>query len=146
MNMSIVRFAQEDDASQIAEMIYQWSRWQRERVYTIREAIRDTDQEVLVAELDGRIVGVLQQAFFPDILHGGYNCHVLFLLVEERHRGMGIGSQLLNRAIDNARKRDVLEIHVDTIYEDAAKFYRKRGFKDDGVMLELALEGNKGKG
>jgi hypothetical protein len=31
------------------------------------------------------------------------------------------------------------EIHVDTVFEDAVKFYKKYGFKDNGVMLELPL-------
>jgi len=30
-------------------------------------------------------------------------------------------------------------MHVDTKFEDAAKFYRKYGFKDDGVWLEIRL-------
>jgi len=47
---------------------------------------------------------------------------------------------LLDEAVKQAVKRGVVEMHVDTIYEDAAKFYRKYGFKDDGVMLELSIK------
>ncbi len=139
MNKIIIHSAKENEIPQIAEMIYQWSHWQRERINSIREAIDEKNQEVLVAELNGKIVGVLQQLFFQDILHGSYNCHILFLLVDKKHRGKKIGSKLLNRAVENARKRGAVEMHVDTIYKRAEKFYRKHGFKDDGVMLELSL-------
>jgi GNAT superfamily N-acetyltransferase len=140
MNKLIIRSAKQNEISQIAEMIYQWSNWQRERIDSIKAAINDENQEILVAEMKEKIVGVLQQLFFQDILLGGYNCHVLFLLVDEKHRGKAIGSQLLNKAIENAKKRGALEMHVDTIYKEAVEFYRKRGFKDDGVMLELSLQ------
>lgn len=140
MNKLVIRFAKEDDISQIAEMIYEWSRWQRERIDSIREAISDKNQEILIAEMNEKIVGVLQQLFFQDILLGGYNCHILFLLVDEKHRGKKVGSQLLDKAVENAKKRSALEMHVDTIYKEAVEFYRKRGFKDDGVMLEFALQ------
>lgn len=70
---------------------------------------------------------------------GGWNCHVNLLLVDEKYRCKKVGSQLLCKAIENARKRGAIEMHVDSIYKRAEKFYRKHGFKDDGVMLELVL-------
>ncbi|KPV65515.1 MAG: hypothetical protein AOA65_0119 [Candidatus Bathyarchaeota archaeon BA1] len=30
-------------------------------------------------------------------------------------------------------------MHVDTIFKEAAEFYQKHGFKDDGVWLERTL-------
>lgn len=140
MNKLVIRFAEEREIMQIADLIFQWSNWQRERVDSIKLAINDKNQEVLVAEVNGKIIGVLQQLFFQDILLGGYNCHVLFLLVDEKYRGKKVGSQLLDKAIENAKKKGVLEMHVDTVYKEAEEFYRKRGFKDDGVMLELSLQ------
>ncbi|MDH5483107.1 MAG: GNAT family N-acetyltransferase [Candidatus Bathyarchaeota archaeon] len=140
MKKRIIRFAKENDISQIAKMILQWSNWQRERVTAIKSAINDKNQEVLVAEMDGKTVEVLHQIFFQDILLGDWSCHVLFLLVDEKHRGKAVGSQLLGKAIADAKKKGALEMHVDTIYKEAVEFYRKQGFKDDGVMLELALE------
>lgn len=140
MNKLTIRLAKERDVLQISEIIYRWSRWQRERNSTIKEVIRKSNQDILVAELNGKIVGVLQQTFFPDIMLGGYNCHVNFLLVDKNYRGKKIGSQLMDKAIENAKKRGAMEMHVDTIYKKAVKFYRKRGFKDNGIMLELALQ------
>lgn len=71
--------------------------------------------------------------FYLDIVHGGLNSHILLLYVREGYREKGIGRALLNEAVK------VVEMHADTIFEDAAKFYRKQGFRDGGVMLELSL-------
>jgi len=139
MNELFIRPAKEGDVKAIENMIYKWIRWRRERADTIMKALRDENHQILVAEFNDQVVGVLQQIFYLDILNGGYNSHINFLLVDEEHRGKGIGSQLLEKAVGNAKKKGILEIHVDTIYEEAAKFYKKHGFKDSGVMLELSL-------
>lgn len=140
MSELTIRFAEEIDVLQIAEIIYRWSSWQCERDKTIKEAIQDNNQDILVAELDGKLVGVMQQMFFPDIMLGGCNCHVNSLLVDKKYRGKKIGSQFVDKAIENAKKSGAVEMHVDTIYKRVAEFYRKRGFKDDGAMLELGLQ------
>jgi len=135
----MIRPASESDVVAIGDMIYRWSGWQRERAETIRKALHGASHQILVAELDGKVVGVLHQIFYLDILNAGLNSHINFLLVEEEHRGRGIGSQLLNEAIKGAKEEGCIETHVDTIYKEAAEFYRKRGFKDDGIWLEFAL-------
>jgi ribosomal protein S18 acetylase RimI-like enzyme len=65
--------------------------------------------------------------------------HIDFLLVDKEYRSRGVGSKLLHAAIKNAKKRGVMEMHVDTIFEEAAKFYRRHGFKDNGAYFELNL-------
>jgi len=135
----MIRPAGESDVIAIGDMIYRWIRWRRGRADTIRKALREASHQILVAELDGKAVGVMHQIFHLDMMNAGLNSHLNFLLVEEEHRRKGIGSQLLNEAIKSAREKGCIEMHVDTIYKEAAEFYRKRGFKDDGVWLELAL-------
>ena len=135
----MIRPAGEGDAIAIEDMIFRWTGWRRERAYTIRKVLHEASHQILVAELDGKVVGVLHQIFYLDIMLAGLNSHVNLLLVEEEHRRRGIGSQLLNEAIKSAKEEGCIEMHVDTIYNEAAEFYRKRGFKDDGVWLELAL-------
>jgi GNAT superfamily N-acetyltransferase len=114
-----------------------WEKWQRERVETVHKALLNENHLVLVAEADGKIVGVLHLIFYLDILLAALNCHVNFLLVRKEYRGRKIGSKLLDIAVKKARKKGAIEIHVDTI--EAPNFYRKYGFKDDGVWLELSL-------
>jgi len=139
------RLAEKKDARAIENMISEWSKqqwptWQPERAETILEVLNNRqDHLILVSETSGEIVGVLHLIFYPDVLLGSLNCHVNFLLVKEGYRGKGVGSGLLDEARNWAKKKGALEMHVDTKFEDAAKFYRKYGFKDDGVWLEIRL-------
>lgn len=98
---------------------------------------------IIVAELNDDIIGVLHMIFYPNILLGGYDSQVSFLLVDKGHRRKGVGSMLLKKAIDRAKEKGTLEMHVDTIYPEAERFYRKRGFKDGGIMLELTPQSHK---
>jgi N-acetylglutamate synthase-like GNAT family acetyltransferase len=141
MDCLIIRPAKGEDAKAIEDMIYRWMHWQLDRVETIRRAIKDENHDIIVAEMDGKIVGVLHQIFHLDILHAGLNSHIILLLVDEEYRGRGVGAKLLKTAIEKAKEKGALEAHVDTIlYMEAADFYRKQGFKDDGVYLELNLQ------
>jgi len=139
------RLAKKKDARTIENLISEWSKqqwptWQPERLETILKVLNNGDNHlVLVSEIPDEIVGVLHLVFYSDILLGSLNCHVNFLLVKEVYQGKGIGSGLLDEAKNQAKKRGALEMHVDTKFEDAAKFYRKYGFKDDGVWLEIGL-------
>jgi ribosomal protein S18 acetylase RimI-like enzyme len=134
-----VRLAKGDDAKIIEDEITEWLRWECERTETFLKALENRNHLILVAEAEGQIVGVLHLLFYLDILHGGLNCHIILLFVKEGYRGRGIGKKLIDEAVKHADKRRVIEMHVDTTFEDAAKFYRNYGFKDDGVMLELSL-------
>ena len=119
----------------------QWPAFQPEnRAKTLAEALSNKKNHLILAYEDStEILGVLHLIFYWDILLGARNCHLNFLLVKEGYRDRGIGSALLNEAIRNARKKGAAEMHVDTKFEDAVKFYRKIGFTDDGVWLELSL-------
>lgn len=136
-----IRTATDNDAENIDRIIYQWigTDKRRERVESIREAVKRDGHEIIVAELETRIIGVLHVMVYPDVMLGGQNSHIIFLLVEKDHSRKGVGSELLEKAVETAREKGAAEIHVDTIYSEAEQFYRERGFKDDGVMLERAL-------
>ncbi|MEM3566595.1 MAG: GNAT family N-acetyltransferase [Candidatus Bathyarchaeia archaeon] len=141
----VIDKAKEDDVSSIVMLIDGWISemdwsWTADRRGTIQKILKDENHEVLVAKVDERVIGVLHQHFYLDILHGSLMSHIDFILVEKEYRKKGVGSKLLKTAIENARKVGVMEIHVDTIFEQAAKFYRKHGFKEDGTYFELNLE------
>ena len=137
----IICFAKEDDVVNIASLINQWLRIEKQskRVNIIHEALQNENHEILVAELNSKIVGVLHFTIFTDIMFGDYNSHILFLLVKEEHRRKGIGVKLLHKAIERAKEKGAVEIHVDTKSKEAEAFYKKEGFNDDGVMLERNL-------
>jgi len=67
-----------------------WS-WPAGRGHAIRKVLKNENREILVAKIDNRVVGVLHQHFYLDILHGGLMSHIDFLLVDKEYRGKGVG-------------------------------------------------------
>ena len=60
------------------------------------EIEEDSNHELIVAELDGEAVGTLHLIFLPSISYrGGLRAQVESVRVEGRHRGRGIGSEMM---------------------------------------------------
>jgi GNAT superfamily N-acetyltransferase len=64
------------------------------------------------------------------------------LVVTAPQRGNGVGTLLVNIAVDLCRECGCSEIGVGTEWTNykARKFYKKCGFKDIGVIYELVLD------
>lgn len=125
---------------EILERLYEeFSEWHLERSASIRKTITDSNGELLVAEVEGQLVGFVNQIFFEDPLHAGLNSLVTDLFVKKEHRGRGIGSELFKRALETAKTRKVKEVHVTTREDnqEAIKFYEKHGFKKGGILFEF---------
>ena len=75
VNGLTIRIAEDDDAEKIEPMICRWTRTdkRRERVESIREAVKRDGHEIIVAELEGRIIGVLHLIVYSDVMLGGHN-------------------------------------------------------------------------
>lgn len=103
---------------------------------------RDPNNELVVAEADGRIVGVLQMTFIPCITYrGGWRALVEGVRIASDMRSGGLGKQLFARAIERARARDchVLQLTSDKSRPDAIRFYEALGFvaSHEGMKLHL---------
>jgi GNAT superfamily N-acetyltransferase len=148
MQKPSVRVATREDAEAIEIIIGEWATqhwpsWQVDRTGTILRVLKDRNHSLLVSVAPEGIVGVLHLIFYEDVVTGSLKSHVNLLLVKEGHRGMRIGHLLLDEAAKQSRKRGANEMHVDTMFKEAAEFYRKYGFEDDGVWLELPLREEK---
>lgn len=100
------------------------------------------DDLVLVAELDGRVVGWLHVGLRESVGSAPWS-EILGFVVEEAARSQGIGRQLLARAVDWSARRKVAKVRVRTRSErpGAHRFYEREGFtfvKAQRVM-DLAL-------
>src|SRR5215203_4631582 len=65
----------------------------------------DKNNELIVAESDGTVIGALQITFTPSIsFQGGKRATVESVRVDEKYRGRGLGRELMLFAIDRARE------------------------------------------
>jgi GNAT superfamily N-acetyltransferase len=112
--------------------------------YAAFEAIdRDANNELVVAELDGRIIGVLQITFIPCMTYrGGWRALIEGVRVDSEIRSRGFGRQLFTWAIDRARQRDchLIQLTSDKARPDAIRFYESLGFAASHEGLKLHLD------
>lgn len=102
----------------------------------------DPNHEVLVADLDGRIVGVLQLSFIPHLTYeGGWRAQIEGVRVAGDVRSHGVGRALFESSIDRARSRGchLVQLTTDRRRPEALNFYLGLGFEatHDGLKLHF---------
>jgi len=118
-----------------------WRQVSDERRY-LRAIRRYPNAAVFVAEDEGRIVGRLSIA--RDQHPASRHVADLGLMVARSHRRRGIGTGLLEAALDWARHSEVrkLELHVFPHNEAAIKLYETFGFVQEGYRRAHYRRGN----
>ena len=107
------------------------------------EIENDKNNELIVAENEGEIVGTLQITFTPSIsFQGGKRATVESVRVDEKYRGQGIGKELMLWAIERAKKENCIALQLTTNAErkDAHRFYENLGFKGSHLGMKLYLK------
>lgn len=102
----------------------------------------DPNNELIVAETDGRVVGMLQLTFIPSLTYrGGWRCQIEGVRVHGDLRGRGHGSTMFQWAIARARERRcrLVQLTTDKSRPAALRFYESLGFvaSHDGLKLHL---------
>jgi GNAT superfamily N-acetyltransferase len=103
----------------------------------------DPNHELIVAELNGEVIGTLQLMFLPSIsFQGGLRAQVESVRVDKPYQGQGIGSEMMKWTIARARERGahVVQLTTHKSREDAHRFYERLGFKGTHLGMKLSLE------
>jgi GNAT superfamily N-acetyltransferase len=103
--------------------------------------MNDPRTDILVANSLHGVIGYLTLNYHKSLLDTGETAIIEELVVAAAERGKGIGTLLVNVAIDMCRERGCSEVGVGTEWtnHEARKFYTKCGFKDIGVIYEMVL-------
>ena len=104
---------------------------------------RDPNNELVVVEEEGAILGMLQLTFLPNLSRmGSWRCMIEGVRIHRDHRGRGLGEQFFAWAIERARERNCLLVQLtsDKQRPDALRFYERLGFEatHEGFKLKLA--------
>jgi GNAT superfamily N-acetyltransferase len=101
---------------------------------------------VLIAEADGRIVGVLSASWQRAIHVPGVYATIQDLWVDEDWRSRGVGAELVEAVASQARARGVSRLEVGLPRETFAaiasteSFYRRSGFEHLGPRMRRLLD------
>jgi GNAT superfamily N-acetyltransferase len=102
----------------------------------------DPDNDVMVAEMDGHVVGTFQLTLFRHLMRGGQLvAEIEAVVVDEPFRGKKIGEAMMQWAIDDARRRGCSRVQLtsNVARKDAHRFYRRLGFVPTSVGMKLVL-------
>lgn len=102
----------------------------------------DTNNRLVVAERDGAILGTMQLTFIPQLtLRGGLVMQIGNVRVDSALRSGGIGRQMIEWAIEQARERGcaLVQLMSNRERERAHSFYTKLGFKQSHSGFKYSL-------
>ncbi|PZR52316.1 GNAT family N-acetyltransferase [Xylanimonas oleitrophica] len=100
------------------------------------------NDELVVAELDGQVVGCMQLTFVPGISrNGATRLLVEAVRVDARLRGQGVGRAMMEHAHARGRERGcaLAQLTSDKQRPDAHRFYRSLGYAQSHEGFKLAL-------
>jgi GNAT superfamily N-acetyltransferase len=107
------------------------------------EAIdRDPNNDLVIAILAGRVVGVLQLTFIPYLTYrGSWRALIEGVRVDSTTRSGGIGKKMVEWAIERAKRRGchMVQLTSDKSRPDAIRFYEGLGFVPSHEGLKLHL-------
>lgn len=102
---------------------------------------RNPDAALIVAEVDGLVVGVLQYNMTHLTFGGSRRATLEGVRVASSMRGSGIGTVMVEHAISLARRQgcNMVQLSTNRAREDAKRFYERLGFTASHVGMKLRL-------
>jgi len=103
----------------------------------------DPNQHLLVGELAGQVIAMLQLTFIPGLSRrGALRANIEAVRVDSALRGHGIGNWLMREAIQLARERgcSLVQLTSDKSRTDAHRFYHRLGFVCSHAGFKLKLQ------
>jgi ribosomal protein S18 acetylase RimI-like enzyme len=115
-------------------------------VLAFHEIANDPNNLLMVADISGAVVGVLQLTLMPSLTYqGAWRAQIEGVRVSSDHRSMGIGAHLIQWAAGHARERGcrLLQLTTDKKRPDALEFYERQGFESShyGLKFDLLAKG-----
>ncbi|MFD7468500.1 GNAT family N-acetyltransferase [Streptomyces tendae] len=102
----------------------------------------DPNQHLVVAVRGGRVVGTLQLTIVPGLSRRGATRSIIEgVRIHGDERGSGLGTQLIEWAIDESRRQDcsLVQLTSDKTRTDAHRFYERLGFTASHTGFKLQL-------
>jgi len=143
VNNLVIREAKNEDIEGIIGVLktvyLQDEAWARE---ALRKLLTTENYTILVAELDGKIVGFIDYYVLPSVWERWNEATINYFFVHKDYQGKGIGSRLLKEVTKRTDETGIVELHVGTVKDNkrAINLYRKHGFLKEYLLLQREKE------
>jgi len=102
----------------------------------------DPNHELIVGTINAEVIAVLQLSYLPGLTYdGGWRAQIEGVRVARSEHSQGIGQQLIQHAIERARKKPcvLIQLTCDHRRARAQAFYVRLGFAPTHVGMKLRL-------
>jgi len=127
-----VRRARPQDAERLAELATQlgYPSSAREVARRLERVLGDGGQAVLVAEAVGGVVGWVH-VIATFLIESDPQAEIGGLVVDQNHRGRGVGTLLMSQAEQWARAQGLRSVYLrsNVLRREAQRFYEKLGYQ-----------------
>ncbi len=108
---------------------------------TLETQLENPACDVLIAKLEGKIIGTATIYFIDVAAHGRPYAFLEGLVIHEDHRGNGHGTAFFKKCLEIAKKKNCYKVLFTSGLDrqDAHKFYEKLGFKKWGYEFRMDL-------
>lgn len=153
----IFRQAVEDDLDSLVKMLFNDALGGKredssrplnlEYIQAFEQIQKDPNNELVVAENEGELVGMLQLTYIPYLTHqGSWRCLIEGVRIHSSFRGLGLGTKFFEWAIERAEQRNcsIVQLTSDKLRPDALRFYENLGFEatHEGFKLKITKQPN----
>lgn len=140
-----IRRCREDDYPAVANLLHQlWpsASIDNDRLQSVfLRGLKSEACHFSCALEDGNVIGFCSVILKNSLWQQGWLAHVDELVVDESARGQGVGTRLLEEAIQNATRKGAARIELDSGFHrsEAHKFYQQRGFENRAFLFSKKL-------
>jgi ribosomal protein S18 acetylase RimI-like enzyme len=135
----LIREATADDAQDVVRLVRQLGEDSGVTEVYVLHYLSGTDRHILLAENQAsEIQGLLSYSVRADLYHAGNSVLIEELVVDESHRGEGIGGALMNAFLERLPALDCREVCLAVMpgNEAAIRFYKRHGLVEEALFLE----------
>lgn len=135
----IIRQFEKDDVNKGLLETYKEVWWITEISESTISAYLDNGNYMVVAELDGEIIGTATLHIQRKMIrNGGVAGLIEDVAVREKHRGNNIGAQLVQHLIEKAKQMGCYKV-ILSCFPDRVAFYERNGFIKESITMRHFL-------
>ncbi|HUU49294.1 MAG TPA: GNAT family N-acetyltransferase [Nitrosopumilaceae archaeon] len=146
---AVIRFPSKKEVPTILNLLYELGRprakeGSNEKFFEnlVQKYIEDSDKQILVAEYETKLVGMVSIVFLPRLNQKSNEMYIPELIVTKNYQNVGIGKKLINFCIDLAKKENCHRIRLESGNQrkESHLFYRNLGFSQSALSFSMEID------